>query len=294
MPGTTCTTHETFTPKMRHGLPKRNANSLSRKYWSLRAVTGIGGMVPNITRRMTATSMNLPQAPAERVSHPRRRGTRLPFPSHCRSPGPRPISFTRLPTFIPTSRETWFATSSGLGQHATLPTIAPALCTANSFCLDAVYAGIDASNLYGRLDFTGKIPVTDFEIVMNVESWSSQSKQAERSLRLVSTVVSGVMVAWSVNVSGTDEIVASSADPTGKGIRLVVKRNFEFQMPLALLAADRSTHPSDGQSKMETNSINRLRVRFSLFRNHLPIDALPVEGWIELHIVSETELMAMA
>ena len=162
------------------------------------------------------------------------------------------------------------------------------------FLLDAVYAGIDASNLYGRLDFTGKLPVTDFEIVMNVESWSSQSKQAERSLRLVSTVVSGAMVAWSVNVGGTDEIVASSADPTGKGIRLVVKRNFEFQMPLALLAADRSTHPSDSQSKMETNSINRLRVRFSLFRNHLPIDALPVEGWIELHIVSETELMAMA
>jgi hypothetical protein len=35
-----------------------------------------------------------------------------------------------------------------------------------------------------------------------------------------------------------------------------------------------------------------LRLRFSLWHNGLPVDALPVEGWIELQLVSEWELAA--
>jgi len=37
---------------------------------------------------------------------------------------------------------------------------------------------------------------------------------------------------------------------------------------------------------------SRLRLRFSLWSNRLPVDALPVEGWIELQLVSEWELAA--
>jgi hypothetical protein len=36
----------------------------------------------------------------------------------------------------------------------------------------------------------------------------------------------------------------------------------------------------------------RLRLRFSLWHNGLPVDALPVEGWIELQLLSEWELAA--
>ena len=35
---------------------------------------------------------------------------------------------------------------------------------------------------------------------------------------------------------------------------------------------------------------SRLRLRFSLWHNRLPVDALPVEGWIELQLLSEWEL----
>ena len=35
---------------------------------------------------------------------------------------------------------------------------------------------------------------------------------------------------------------------------------------------------------------SRLRLRFSLWHNRLPVDALPVEGWIELQLLSEGEL----
>ena len=37
---------------------------------------------------------------------------------------------------------------------------------------------------------------------------------------------------------------------------------------------------------------SRLKLRFSLWQNRLPVDALPMEGWIELQLLSEWELGA--
>jgi hypothetical protein len=37
-----------------------------------------------------------------------------------------------------------------------------------------------------------------------------------------------------------------------------------------------------------------LRLRFSLWQNRLPVDALPLEGWIELRLLSEQDLAALA
>jgi hypothetical protein len=36
---------------------------------------------------------------------------------------------------------------------------------------------------------------------------------------------------------------------------------------------------------------SKLRLRFSLWQNRLPVDSLPLEGWIELQVVSEGELL---
>jgi hypothetical protein len=36
-----------------------------------------------------------------------------------------------------------------------------------------------------------------------------------------------------------------------------------------------------------------LRLRFSVWQNGLPLDALPVEGWMELQLLAEEE-MALA
>jgi hypothetical protein len=164
------------------------------------------------------------------------------------------------------------------------------------FLLDAIYTGIDESNLYGRLDFSGKVPAEDFDVVVNVESWRPQAKEFERSLRLVATVVNGVMVAWMVSDSVADKKLASSAVPARSNVRIVVKRNFEFLLPLAWLTSAVGPAPASVGAISEANypAVNRLRIRFSLFRNHLPIDSLPVEGWVELHVLSEAELMSMA
>jgi hypothetical protein len=38
----------------------------------------------------------------------------------------------------------------------------------------------------------------------------------------------------------------------------------------------------------------RLRLRFSVWQNHLPVDALPVEGWIELEYWRRKILLAVS
>jgi hypothetical protein len=38
----------------------------------------------------------------------------------------------------------------------------------------------------------------------------------------------------------------------------------------------------------------RLRLRFSVWQNHLPVDAMPVEGWVELELLMEEDLIAAA
>jgi hypothetical protein len=35
---------------------------------------------------------------------------------------------------------------------------------------------------------------------------------------------------------------------------------------------------------------SRIRMRFAIWREHLPVDSLPLEGWIDLHAVPEAEL----
>jgi hypothetical protein len=35
----------------------------------------------------------------------------------------------------------------------------------------------------------------------------------------------------------------------------------------------------------------KVRLRFSLWQDRLPVDSLPLEGWIELQVVSEGELL---
>jgi hypothetical protein len=41
-----------------------------------------------------------------------------------------------------------------------------------------------------------------------------------------------------------------------------------------------------------TPAATKIRLRFSVWQNKLPVDALPVEGWMELQLLPEEELNA--
>jgi len=147
------------------------------------------------------------------------------------------------------------------------------------FLIDEVFAGIDEEYVYGRLDFASKVPDYGFEVVVNLESWSAHAATPQRELRLGADVDGGRIQSWSVK-QGKDKPLADSKH-TNELARMALVRNFEFRLPLKLLSG----------SPTETPAV-KLRLRFSLWQNRLPVDALPVEGWIELELLPEEDLIA--
>jgi hypothetical protein len=158
------------------------------------------------------------------------------------------------------------------------------------FLMDEVFAGIDETYVYGRLDFAGKVPVGGFEVVVNLESWANHATKPRRELRLDAAVDEGRITSWKVT-QGKDNAVADSMD--AKDARLALVRNFEFRLPLSwLLAAPLEMDKVRGPKSSDVLTV-RLRLRFSVWQNHLPVDALPVEGWIELELLAEEDLLAV-
>jgi len=158
------------------------------------------------------------------------------------------------------------------------------------FVLDSVYAGIDENNVYGRLDFVGPVPATDFEMVINLESWAADATRPRRVLRLDMTAANGRVQSWQVTTPDEEKPLASEKS---NGARVTLFRNFEFGIPLAwLLALPVASLGSAGRSASIIAS--RLRLRFSFWQNRLPVDALPLEGWIELPLLSEADLLSQA
>ena len=161
-----------------------------------------------------------------------------------------------------------------------------------SFLLDSVYAGIDEANVYGRLDFAGKVPESSFELVVNIESWADGVQRPRRALRLDALVEDRNLGSWKISLADEEALLAAS-DQSGKEAKLVIGRNFEFKLPLSWLFATPVSSLS-GIGKAAGPVATRLRFRFSLWQNRLPVDALPLEGWIELQLLSEQELTAHA
>jgi alpha-amylase/alpha-mannosidase (GH57 family) len=150
------------------------------------------------------------------------------------------------------------------------------------FLMDSIYAGIDEQNIYGRLDFTGGVPDGDFEIVINLESWAERAARPRRTLRLALDVAHRKLSQPTISDKG--EVLSA------EGVVAVLGKNFEFRLPLALLYA----LPRESSSPSSDPAATKIRIRFSVWQNRLPVDALPVEGWLDLQLLPEMELMAMA
>src|ERR1700681_1672230 len=110
------------------------------------------------------------------------------------------------------------------------------------FLLDSVYAGIDSTHLYGRLDFADKVPEEDLELVVNVESWASGEPRPRRTLRVEASVHERRLKEWKIENGSEERVMASLSQPE-EHVKLALLRNFEFKMPLAWLLATPSAAP---------------------------------------------------
>jgi hypothetical protein len=167
------------------------------------------------------------------------------------------------------------------------------------FLMDEVLAGIDEKYVYGRLDFVDKVPAEKFEVVVNLESWAKHAAKPRRELRLGAEVEGGRICSWKLTqgksnvLEDSKEAKDSATAGASASLRVVLVRNFEFRLPLAwLLAAPLEVEKVRGAMGSGSFTV-RLRLRFSLWQNQLPVDALPVEGWIDLELLAEEELLAL-
>lgn len=135
------------------------------------------------------------------------------------------------------------------------------------FLLDTGYAGIDSQNLYCRLDFMEKVSEWSEEeakLVLTIES--------NTTYRLETMISGGAIQEWGLKENG-------SSQQSGILVRLREEMIFECQIPLKRIGAVMGTV---------------LRIRFSVWNDRLPLDALPEEGSIEVQVAPRSSLTALA
>ncbi len=144
------------------------------------------------------------------------------------------------------------------------------------FLLDSLRAGIDEENLYGRADFVST-PEGEFEMRVNLECLATGHAAPQCARTLETNVRDGAITVWKLRKSDSAVIYAVMNGSRSADVEVFLRRNFAFRIPLAQLACDPGAI---------------LRLRFSIWQEKLPLDALPLEGWLELMIVPEDELEA--
>jgi len=149
------------------------------------------------------------------------------------------------------------------------------------FLLDAVYAGLDADSVSGRLDFHHGVPDGAYRLVVNLEVRRNEHdrKSPVDSYRLTAEAQGRSLQSWVLTNGGERRILAGFSTSDGSnstnGAEVALAEIFEFRVPYQLVRAQQGS---------------RIRLRFSIWREHLPVDSMPLEGWIDLFVVPEEEM----
>lgn len=141
------------------------------------------------------------------------------------------------------------------------------------FLLDTGYAGIDEDNLYCRMDFMeapNEWAGEQSTLLLTIETVAAGG-QPDLVYRLEAVIVEGKLRGFRFGETGEQKSGEA-------GLEVALDSIFECKVPLALLNASEGT---------------TLRVRFSAWRDRLPLDALPQEGAIDLRVIPEIELSAL-
>src|SRR6516165_7129735 len=149
------------------------------------------------------------------------------------------------------------------------------------FLLDSVYAGLDADSLSGRLDFHVGPPEDPYQVVVNIEvSRDPKDRNSgSSSYRMVVDAQGAHLLGWVLSNGNERNILASYPGNNGNAgpgeVEVAIGDIFEMRLPFHIIGAQ---------------SGGRIRLRFTLWRDQLPADSLPVEGWIDLFALAEEEI----
>jgi len=196
-------------------------------------------------------------------------------------------SFTPQTDYISPRLDT---TSPGYFDWMGAATHAASRCSAamhgKVFLLDTGYAGINDQNLYCRLDFMEKASewaTAETKLVVTMEAKPDQGENQctdkKHAYRLEAVIAAGPTTASAIKDWGLKENGNGPTQQSEILLRFREETIFECQIPLKMIGATMGT---------------LLRIRFSLWNDRLPLDALPEEGSIEIQVVPRNELGTLA
>ncbi|HET9743945.1 MAG TPA: glycoside hydrolase family 57 protein [Terriglobales bacterium] len=139
------------------------------------------------------------------------------------------------------------------------------------FLLERAYAGVNRSDLFLRLDLSAELP-DEHAIVAKIEVLPESANEPRHAFvarfRLSGgQLTSAILARAGAPDNGTNEEIEISAS---------FHRLLRARIPLSALTA-----------KVADN----LLLRFSLFRDQLPLDSLPAQGWMELPVMAEEQMI---
>jgi hypothetical protein len=144
-----------------------------------------------------------------------------------------------------------------------------------TFALESIYAGIDEKNLFARLDFAVQLPKEDSVLTLHLAL--RDGDLAVANLQLDAEVAKGELGGWKLCKEATSGPIASKSQ--SRGAEVALGKILEMKLPMALLGAKQGYH---------------FNLRFVLYRNSLPVDALPQEGSLEVVVAPEDVLSEIA
>src|SRR3954469_1796266 len=143
------------------------------------------------------------------------------------------------------------------------------------FLLERAYAGINQDDLFVRLDPTAELQ-GDYEIEMRLEVLPASVEQTREAYLAAFRLSNGRLLSSEFLVQegsvGNENRTPNKATPLEASFEKVLRA----KLPL---------------SKLGARTGDTLLLRFTIFREQLPIDSLPAQGWMELPLVREEQML---
>jgi alpha-amylase/alpha-mannosidase (GH57 family) len=143
------------------------------------------------------------------------------------------------------------------------------------FLLERAYAGIDSRNFFFRVDVAGEL-TGDHTLETRIEVLPA-SVEDKRKTFLARFALSNRTLLGAELVA---EVESSENGNRPNSLSREMKASFEkvlrAKVPLSVLGAALG---------------DTLLLRFSIFRDQLPLDSLPTQGWMELPIIAEEQML---
>jgi len=143
------------------------------------------------------------------------------------------------------------------------------------FLLERAYAGINEKDFFFRVDLADELHGSH-QIETRIEVHPAKSEQPRGTFIVKFQLSSRKLLSAEISRSSGSESNGSAPSRTSDQVESSFERILRARLPLGVLGA------RFGDS---------LLLRFTILREQLPIDSLPTQGWIELPIVAEEEML---